>query len=421
MKEIIVIGAGACGLMVARTLVENGYKVSVLEARDRIGGRIHTIHSKFSLPIEAGAEFMHGSQPITQSLLKEAGVRTSLLSGERYQLWNGRMEEGDFFDGWQEMTDKLEQMDKDTDMESFLKRYFADEKYNGLRSRVRGFVEGYDAADMNRVSALALKEEWSESDDEHQYHIEGGYSGLIEFLERKIISAGGKIFLLSPVTEIHWDAGKVRVVTTTKAEFSGEKVIVTIPLGALQQQVVEFFPAIPDHQQAFQSMGFGTVSKFFFEFRNAFWEDRVPRTLKNLAFIFSDAEIPTWWSQRPHKAPLLTGWIGGPPARRLPESEENLFEKAVRSLSYIFNSPPKDIKAEIVQWTIRNWAHDAFAFGAYAYPTIHTSRAQDLVSKPLRDALYFAGEAMYKGSAIGTVEAALHSAKEVAKDIMLKD
>ena len=415
MKEMIVIGAGACGLMAARILAESGHRVSVIEARDRTGGRINTIHSPFSIPVEAGAEFVHGKQPITDSVLAEASLKKTMLSGKRYQLWDGNLMKGDFFDAaWDELTEKLDQLDSDTTLQRFLEEHFSGDRYQSLRKKATGFAEGYDAADVSRVSAIALREEWSGSDDEHQYHIEGGYSAMIDFLEKSVKKAGGQVHLSSPVSEIHWRNGKVRVVTTTNGQFEGEKLIVTIPLGLLQKKSVQFHPAIPAHDQAFCSMGFGGVIKLFIEFSDAFWEKRIPRTLKDLAFVFSDAAIPTWWSQLPKKTPLLTGWMGGSSTLMIPDSNDYLLDKALQSLQYIFNCDIETIRSRILNFHSASWVHDPFACGAYAYPTIDTNEALDFIKKPLADTVYFAGEAMYKGSAIGTVEAALHSGKKIA-------
>ena len=89
MSHILIIGAGASGLMAACSLIEKNHTVTLVEARDRIGGRIHTLNTGFSLPMEAGAEFIHGDLPLTMSLVNESHSVTSLLKGNRYQKWEG--------------------------------------------------------------------------------------------------------------------------------------------------------------------------------------------------------------------------------------------------------------------------------------------------------------------------------------------
>jgi len=416
MSPVIIIGAGASGLMAARILAEKGHKVTVVEARDRVGGRIHTIQEDFSIPIEEGAEFMHGRQALTLALIKESKSDLSQLSGNRYQFWNGKIQHGNYFDdGWDLVAQQLERLGKDTTMGDVLETYFNKYEYRNLRKKVIAFVEGYDAADINQVSALALKREWEESDDEHQYHIRGGYSKLIYFLLEKVRASGGDIFLNEPVEEIQWTPGQVKVLTKSGNVHEGGKVIITVPLGVLQKRAIRFSPPLPDHDAAFTNIGFGGVIKFFIEFRDSFWENINSHYLKDVAFIFSDARIPTWWSQLPEKTPLLTGWLGGPPTFKIPTESEALFQMALDSLVYIFHCPEATLQKEIVKWQWVDWVKDPFANGAYAYPMVQSHQAVKFIMKPVERTLYFAGEAFYTGPSMGMVEAALVSGKDVSE------
>ncbi len=417
--HIVVIGSGASGLMAAWNLAQQNHKVTLVEARDRIGGRIHTLTNKFSMSTEAGAEFIHGDQPLTMSLIQDSKSELSLLQGQRYQLMKGKILSSEFTDDqWNLLEDALQGLNTDMDMASFLNLYFKQDQYKDLRQRVKRFVEGYDAADLHRVSAMALKAEWSESDDEHQYHIIGGYARLIHYLHEKVNAAGVAIHLSSPVQAVQWSAGKVKVVTETGPTFEADKVVVTVPLGVLQKGSITFTPPLAEYQEAVNNIGFGGVIKFLFEFKDSFWEDRITRPLKDVAFIFSDAGVPTWWSQLPNKIPLLTGWLGGPSTYKTNHNQQALYEKATASLQYVFNCSAKVIKDEIKEWHIADWVEDPYACGAYAYATVETRKARTLLAQPVKDTIYFAGEAIYEGSAMGSVEAALVSGQGIAKKII---
>lgn len=419
MRHSLIIGAGIAGLTIARRLSDQGHQVTVLEAKDWVGGRIHTLTGKFSRHIEAGAEFIHGKLPISLALTEEAKREATLIKGRFYTISKGRLEKGDpLEDHWREMIEQLDKLDSDITLQAFLDQYFNQAKYADLRERVKHYAEGFDIADVNRVSTITLREEWKNNDDAHQYHVEGGYKTLIDFLAKKITDAGGLILLDEPVTEVHWKEGSAKVKTATGRDIEADRVIVTVPLGALQKQTILFSPELPEHQKAFNSMGFGGVIKFIFEFKEAFWETRANRKLKDIAFIFSDADIPTWWSQLPDKTPVLTGWFSGPKTFDSSHNQETLYRKAIDSLQYIFDCSSQEIESQLLHWHIADWVQDQHTFGAYSYPTLLTKSSIRFISKSVTNTLYFAGEAFYEGTSIGTVEAALTSAEETVASIL---
>ena len=418
MAEIIVIGAGISGLSIARQLIQSGHAVTVLEARDRVGGRIHAITGNFSKPVETGAEFIHGEQPVTLALLKEARIDKNLMKGKFYSIVKDELQRGDVFDDhWKELFSKLTKLEHDVTLTDFLQQYFAGEQYKELRHRVIQFAEGFDIADPDRVSSLALREEWKNSDDEHQYHPEGGHSKLIEFLRKGVINNGGSIVLNAPVREVRLKAKIVEILADSNKIHRADKVIITVPLGVLQRGSIVFSPPLPEHQAAFAAMGFGGVIKFNFEFKEPVWESRDHRHLPDLAFAFSDAEVPTWWSQIPDKTPMLTGWFSGPRTFKSDVAPEVLYRTAISSLQYILRCNPNAIESSLRHWHITNWVHDEYAHGAYSYPTLRSNEARKLLAQPVNDMLYFAGEAMYDGTSGGTVEAALVSARDVVQKI----
>jgi len=417
-ETIIVIGAGAAGLMASCELIKRKYSVTIIEARNRIGGRIHTLSNHFSRPVDVGAEFVHGDQPITKDLAGKSNVTLQRLTGNHFRIANGTVHESDFFNAeWSAMLDRLGELDSDMPMAEFLDKHFNQQKNKDFYASIKGFVEGYDAADLDRVSALALKEEWMNTDDEQQYHLKGSYISLLQQLESEIVAGGGQLLLSAPVRTILWTTGKVQVILMDNTIIEGDKVIVTAPIGVLQRRDILFVPDIPQYQEAFGEIGFGGVIKFLIEFDTPFWEHQTNRLLKDAAFIFSDAPVPTWWTQLPDTMPLLTGWIGGPATKNLDLSSDALRDRALSSLSYIFDCSMNEILQHLRNVYIADWVQDPYAHGAYAYSTVNTPHARKLLMTPIDNTIYFAGEAIYEGAAMGTVEAALASGKNVASVI----
>jgi phytoene dehydrogenase-like protein len=206
-ENILVIGAGAAGLMVARELGRAGKKVTILEARERCGGRIHPLPSaEFGYPAEGGAEFVHGEAPITHRLLREARLSTLPLQGAGWNVENGAFSRRDPSDP---RTDRLHQvlteLRSDMTVAEFLQQHFAGPEYTRLRYSIVRRVESYDAADPRRASVLALRDEWM--DGGRSTRIAGGYDALVHFLASECRKNGVTIRLGSAVTAIEASDG----------------------------------------------------------------------------------------------------------------------------------------------------------------------------------------------------------------------
>lgn len=423
--DIIVIGAGAAGLMAAYKLSAKYKNVIVLEARDRIGGRIHTVENSFGDKIvELGAEFIHGDLPVTLNLLQEAGIAYGPAGGTMVRYKDARFTKDEhFIESWDLMIKKLDELKEDITLFEFLQRYFHEDKYKALRDSVIGFVSGYDTADQCRASCFALRKEWENEDDGTQHRIDNGYCTMIAYMATMFQSNGGKIHLNSIVKQVDWRAGDVKIITGNGVLYSAEKLVIALPLGVLQVKKEEsasvtFHPAIQEQSQAINDIGFGAIIKILLEFDLPFWEQH-DDNLKDMAFLFSDEEIPTWWTQAPHHSPLLTGWLGGPPAADKKDmTDEELLQIALLSLSHIFKLGIDEIKARLLAWNIVNWTVDPFTLGSYSYDTVPSHGAKAVLNKPVENTLFFAGEYLYEGAAMGTVEAALSSGEAVAKMVL---
>jgi len=120
----------------------------------------------------------------------------------------------------------------------------------------------------------------------------------------------------------------------------------------------------------------------------------------------------------PDKRPILTGWAGGSRADLLSkETDEALLEKGLISLAFIFEKPLEEIKKMVIQSNVFNWKNNELVMGGYSYSTPESRQARKTLNTPLANTVFFAGEALYEGDHPGTVEAALQSAKDVAKKI----
>ncbi|AMR27024.1 hypothetical protein A0257_07820 [Hymenobacter psoromatis] len=422
--DILIIGAGAAGLLAAREMAAAGRRVCLLEARDRIGGRVHTLLPPgFTQAIEAGAEFLHGAVPLTRSLLVEAGIGWEAADGQTYQVQNGQLQlDADYFAQLPLLLEKLGALAHDLPLAEFLAREFAGDEHVALRAFATQFAEGYDAADASRVSAWALRDEWAAGGADDSPRLVGGYGPLLHWLAAQAQAAGATLHLATPIQEISWQPGSVLVRAASGAVYQARQLLCTVPLGvwqlaAGQPGYLHIEPEIPAHRAAAAQLGFGSVIKIILEFETPFWHGRLPE----LEFLLSDASVPTWWSQLPAPTPQLTGWLAGPAAHRLRDAPpETVLQQALESLSYLLATPLAALQAQLRAHSVHNWGREPYAYGAYSYPTIGASAARAALAAPVADTLFFAGEGVYEGPYGGTVEAALVSGQMAARTLLAR-
>lgn len=429
--DVIIIGAGASGLMTARELCRAGLQVVVLEARNRLGGRIHTTNETgFDIAAEAGAEFIHGNLPVTIGLLREADIGYHAIEGETRRVSDGNIFRDEaFIEDWQQVISRMKDLDEDITVADFLHHNFAAEQHSALRDSIRGFVEGYDAGDTYKASTFALRDDLAGMEESEQYRVDGGYAKLVTYLSDQCIRAGCMIRLSAVVTTIKWRQNAVNILTDDHKRYTAKKVVITLPLGVLQAPpgsvgAVAFLPSLPGQIMAVHALGFGAVIKILLQFTEAFWKNDEVIALtgadtKNLGWLFANTPIPTWWTQLPSGSALLTGWLAGPKAEMYKnETDSIIIQEALDSLAAIFKLSIEALNNKVSVIKVFNWVSDPFTRGAYAYSTVKTTETIKILSRPVEDTIFFAGEALHDGPQMATVEGALSSGIKVSKQVL---
>ena len=430
--DVIVIGAGAAGLMAAGELLEAGLRVTLLEARDRVGGRIWTRREPaVAVPIELGAEFIHGQAPVTQQLLERAGGALIETADQHFALEQGQLKprEGDFPHILAAIKRSRALAPADMSFDEFLDQHLAALLTPAQRRYARMMAEGFDAADTARASARAIVEEWTGDTlgGGPQSRPREGYESLLRALMARLTGERLHLKLQAPVSRMQFARGSVEVT----GEFCGRsftleapRALVALPLGVLQQRpgapgAVQFHPALEAKRAALAGLVSGPVIKLQLLFASAFWERLHGGRYRDAGFFHApEAEFPTFWTPAPARAPLLVAWAGGPQAQRLAtgSSPADLARKAIASLERLFG---RDVElfSELRACYYHDWQQDPYARGAYSYVTVGAQPARAALAQPVEDTLFFAGEATDEEEG-GTVAGALQSGQRAAREIL---
>ncbi len=440
--DVLVLGAGAAGLAAAQELSQAGLRVIVIEARDRVGGRIFTQHVPgHPLPIELGAEFIHGRPPESFALVEQAGLLVYEINGERWLAQDRQLAPSDTL--WKQTNQLLTQMasagDPDRSFQTFLTHFQNDPAWRDAAALAASYVEGFDAADISTVSVQALLHErraGATDDGDRAFRIAQGYDQLVAALAASCDPSRLTIELGRIARRVIWQPGHVEVQAqgaggSGRRSFTARHAVMTLPLGVLQAPLeapgaVEFHPPLADHAGAARQLAMGQVVKVTLRFRERFWEyDRLPLATasmdpRQVSFVYGRAAtLPTWWTAYPAIAPQLTGWAAGPQiARLVKQSEHVIVEHALDALADVLGLPRSRIEEALVGTHTHNWHADPFARGAYSYVTVNGMEAVRTLAAPVADTLFFAGEATNTDGYTGTVHGAIATGRRAAREIL---
>ena len=442
---IVIIGAGIAGLAAAIRLGDAGLPVVLLEARNRLGGRIFTTtDAACNVPVELGAEFIHGLVPDTLEPLQESGARLTEVEGDSWCAFENVLMPCDFFGQVDSILEKMDDAAPDESFLSFLNRKFPpspeDKKLEAAKRRALGYVSGFNAADPNLVGVHWLVA-GMRAEEKHAGHrsfrSQNGYADLLDLFKARLEQLQIKIEFETVVERVIWKPGSVRIQASNgRQAFStdAQQVLITVPLSILKSKdglgAIVFDPPLPSETiAALDRLEMGKVIRVTLCFQQRFWDTIAPdfkrtsqkqRTLADMSFLLSDDELfPTWWTRMPQRDPVLTGWAPFRAAEALSGADEaGITNQALRTLGKLLGQSEHDLEKRLTSAYVHNWQKDPFSRGAYSYGKVGAAEAIRLLAEPMDHTLFFAGEATDTTGSNGTVHGAIASARRAVSQIV---
>jgi monoamine oxidase len=439
--DVVIIGAGMAGLAAARDLGRAGLSVCILEARDRIGGRVLTQRDpECDSPIELGAEFIHGRPPEILDPLETVGAALHEVDGDNWCLLKGRLTACNFFSDVDSILRAMDDSLPDESFLAFLERCYANPRTKQLqqaKQQAIGYVSGFNAADPAKIGVHWLVAEMRAEgtiQGDRAFRSQNGYQDLLSLFRQQIRDRGGEVRTATVVQSVNWRRGDARVTMQSSqgsSTLDASRVLVTLPLSLLKARIgqlgaIQFIPALPQQKIAvLDNLEMGKAIRLVLRFRERFWESikpspRARTNLANLAFLFSrDEWFPTWWTTVPKKAPIITGWAPFRSAERLSgQSESFVVGRSLQTLSKLLGPSTRELRSLLEAAYFHDWQQDPFSRGAYSYGKVGADGVQQALAAPLMNTLFFAGEATDTSGHNGTVHGAIASGYRAAAEIV---
>jgi monoamine oxidase len=425
--DVVVIGGGLAGLAAAERLADARTAVTLLEARDRLGGRVHTeLSAGQGVPIELGAEWL-GAKGELHDLIAGAGVHLVEAEGRQVARLDGTWRDlSDLHATARRLIQRAERLGGvDRSLSAALLECCNEADLAEPRRHLIRYVEGFHAADPDLLSVrwLAEVERTQPAEASDLRAVEG--TGLAVAVLRKSLEGRCDVHLGTPVRSVSWRPGAVDVRTAAGSSFRASAAVITVPMPLLdpsgdEPAALRLTPRLDDKLAAARLLHMGRVVKVVLVFDRRFWHE-IGR-LKGVEFIHAyDRPVPTWWTPADPAALMLTGWAGGPYAARLSgKGEDELSDLAVESLADALGVPAKGVSSRLAGCHFHDWSADPFARGAYTYVGVGGSDAHRTLAAPVAGTLYFAGEATCGGGYNATMEGALRSGRRAAAEVLGK-
>ncbi|MCJ8735672.1 hypothetical protein PDJAM_G00249930 [Pangasius djambal] len=435
-KKVLVIGAGASGLAAARQLHNFGMQVVVLEARERIGGRVWD-DTSLGVTVGRGAQIVNGcvNNPIAL-MCEQLGVKMHKL-GERCDLIQegGRVTDVaidkrmdfhfnailDVVSEWRKDKSQHQDVPLGEKIQEVYKTFLqeSDIRFSELEEKVLQFhlsnLEYACASPLDQVSARSWdhNEFFAQFSGDHTL-LTAGYSTLLHKLAQ-----GLDIHLNTAVQSVDYSGDVVKVSTTSGTQFTAQKVLVTAPLALLQKNIIQFNPPLPDRKlKAINSLGAGVIEKVALQFPYRFWDSKVQRA-DYFGHVSPSPEkrglFSVFYDMRPkgEQCVLMSVITGEAQAMVRDLEDKEVVELCMNVLRELYKEQdvPDPLKYFVTRWSKDTWSQMSYSF----VKTGGSGEAYDIIAEDVQGKIYFAGEATNRHFPQTVTGAYLSGVREASK------
>ena len=410
--DVIVVGAGIAGLAAAHELSGHpSLSVLVLEAQNYIGGRVKTSFV-WGMPIELGAEFIHGKQSILGKLADDLRLdMREAFSGHTLIDRDGKQMSAQVAQVYESVIDYVFECGKQGISVAKLIGNNPISLDPEICELARHFFEDFEAASADEIDSGALSEAYKKTKFlGGEIVFRNGYCEVIDYFTQ-----GVHVELNKPVTHINWEHPERAVLYAADGTaYTARRVIVTCSLGVLKSGIMKFMPSLPAEKQlTINRLAMGNACKVLLRLRSADTARRIFRIAN--ATSESLLLVTNWWESASNER-VLVGYVGGPRTAAITAlSDVALKEMVTKELSKVFG---EDFKEEVEEVLLARWDNNPYIQGVYSYHPVGV-RNRDREALAMHcGALYWAGEATQIDGTYAMVHGAIASGYRAAKEAL---
>ncbi len=421
--KVIVVGAGAAGLHAAYILHKSGVDVQVLEAANRIGGRIKALDEFAGYPLELGADHVMGTQSLFYDAVRISNFEYYEDKGQSYYNFNNdpiSEEEASSNASYREAIKVIERLPTYTGRDISVSEYLAEQSLTeDTQTLLNALIANEFGTDLDLLSVKGYVEAINERTSGNQKTIlrTKSFKEVLDIQYAPIIS---KIRQNTPIKAIDYSGGKVVLTDDANQTYEGDKVIITVPLPILKEGVIAFNPALPEEKiTAMQGIGMDGAVRVLMRFSQNFWGDDTSTIYPG--GLIPEFKAPGWGKRSQFDDNLiffnnvLVGKANGSAAATLSRAGNDAVTFALGDLDEMFNGQATKF---LTQSYVMDWSKDNFTKGAYSYPLVDSEGAREALGASIEDKVYFAGEATHNKGHFGTVHGAMETGYKAAFEIL---